>query len=160
MRISFLVKSLYVEASRLREQGLAGRIARTLSSMQQVIAGKKATAECDGGAQREADTTEKQQLKEPLEQHHEKHMDAEQDSEGAQRHTDGAEPKGRMVPEKEADTQTFDEQISEINTAEHRAAINSTTELVHGRARVPLSQTWLAPVDKGWLRVLVLFWRS
>jgi hypothetical protein len=38
--------------------------------MQQVIAGKKATAECDGGAQREADTTEKQQLKEPLEQHY------------------------------------------------------------------------------------------
>ena len=71
MRISFLVKSLYVEASRLREQGLAGRIARTLSSMQQVIAGKKATAECDGGAQREADSTEKQQVKEQLEQHHE-----------------------------------------------------------------------------------------
>ncbi len=51
-------------ASRLRGQGLAGRIARTLSSMQQVIAGKKATAECDGGTQREVDSTEKQQLKE------------------------------------------------------------------------------------------------
>jgi hypothetical protein len=57
------------EASRLRGQGLAGRIARTLSSMQQVIAGKKATADCDGGSQREADSSEKQQLKEPLEQH-------------------------------------------------------------------------------------------
>ena len=87
--------------------------------MQQVIAGKRATAECDGGAQREADSTEKQQLKEPLEQHYEQHMNAEQDSEGAQRHTDGAEPKGRRVPEKEADAQTFDEQISEIHTAEH-----------------------------------------
>jgi hypothetical protein len=49
-------------------------------------------------------------------------MDAEQDSEGAQRHTDGAESKWRMVLEKEADVQTFDEQISEIHTAEHRAA--------------------------------------
>ena len=49
--------------------GIAGRIARTLNSMQQVIAGKRATAERDGGAQREADSTEKQQLKEPLEQH-------------------------------------------------------------------------------------------
>jgi hypothetical protein len=144
------------EASRLRGQGIAGRIARTLNSMQQVIAGKRATAERDGGAQREADSTEKQQLKEPLEQHHEQHMDAEQDSEGAQRHTDGAEPKGRMVPEKEADTQTFDEQISEIHTAEHRAAINSTAELVHGRARVPLSQTWHAAVDEGSLRVLYI----
>ena len=124
--------------------------------MQQVIAGKRATAECDGGSQREADTTEKQQLKEPLEQHHEQHMDAEQDSEGAQRHTDGAEPKGRMVPEMEADTQTFEEQISEIHTAEHRAAINSTAELVHGRARVPLSQTWHAAVDEGSLRVLYI----
>jgi hypothetical protein len=58
------------EASRMLGPGIAGRVARTLSSMQQVIAGKKATAECDGGAQREADTTEKQQLKEPLEQHY------------------------------------------------------------------------------------------
>jgi hypothetical protein len=154
MRISFLVKSLYVEASRLREQGLAGRIARTLSSMQQVIAGKKATAECDGGAQREADSTEKQQLKEPLEQHYEQHMGAEQDSESAQRHTDGAESKWRMVMEKEVDVQTFDEQISEIHTAEHRAATISTTVMVHGRAREPPSQTWHAAVDKGRLKVL------
>ena len=36
------------EASRLRGQGIAGRIARTLNSMQQVIAGKRATAERDG----------------------------------------------------------------------------------------------------------------
>jgi len=56
------------KAFQLRGQGLAGRIARTLSSMQQVIAGKRATAECDGGTQREAVSTEKQQLKEPLEQ--------------------------------------------------------------------------------------------
>jgi hypothetical protein len=47
--------------------------------MQQVITGKKATAECDGGTQREVYSTKKQQLKEPMEQH----MDAEQDSEGA-----------------------------------------------------------------------------
>ena len=46
-------------------------------------------------------------------------MDAEQDSEGAQRHTDGAESKWRMVLEKEANVQAFDEQISEIHTAEH-----------------------------------------
>jgi hypothetical protein len=130
------------EASRLPGQSIAGRIARTLSSMQQVISGKRATAECDGGSQREADTTEKQQLKEPLEQHYEQHMDAKQDSEGAQRHTDRAEPKGRMVPNKEADVQALDEQISEIHTAEHRAAINSITELVHGQAREPPSQTW------------------
>jgi hypothetical protein len=110
------------DASRLRVQGLAGRIARTLSSMQQVIAGKKATAECDGGTQREADSTKKHQLKEPLEQHYEQHMDAEQDNEGAQRHTDGTESKWCMVLEREADVQTFDEQISEIHTAEHRAA--------------------------------------
>ena len=64
------------EASRLPGQSIAGRIARTLSSMQQVISGKRATAECDGGAQREADSTEKQQLKEPLEQHYEQHMEA------------------------------------------------------------------------------------
>ena len=82
------------KAFQLRGQGLAGRIARTLSSMQQVIAGKRATAECDGGTQREAVSTEKQQLKEPLEQHYEQHMDAEQDSEGAQRHTDGAVQSG------------------------------------------------------------------
>ena len=125
-----------------------------------LVAGKRAAAECDDGAQRGADSTEKQQLKEPLEQHYEQHMDAEQDSEGPQRHTDGAESKWHMVLEKEANMQALDEQISEIHTSEHRAAINSTTELVHGRARVPLSQTWLAPVDKGWLRVLVLFWRS
>jgi hypothetical protein len=84
------------EASRLRGQGLAGRIARTLSSMHQVIADKKATAECDGGTQREVDSTKKQQLKEPLEQHYEQHMDAEQDSEGARCHTDGTESKWRM----------------------------------------------------------------
>jgi len=144
------------EASRLRGQGLAGRIARTLSSMQQVIAGKKATAECDGGSQREADSTEKQQLKEPLEQHYEQHMDAEQDSEGAHRHTDGAESKWRMVPEKEADAQTFDVQISEIHTAEYRAATLSTTEMVHGRAREPPRQTWCVAVDEGRLRVLVV----
>jgi hypothetical protein len=85
------------EASRLRGQGLAGSIARTLSSMQQ-------------------------QIKEPLEHHYEQHMDAEQDSEGAHRHTGGTESKWRMVLEKEADVQPFDEQISEIHTAEHRAA--------------------------------------
>jgi len=101
-------------------------------------------------------TTKKQQLKEPLKQHHEKHMDAEQDSEGAQRHTDGAESKWHMVLEKEANMQALDEQISEIHTSEHRAAINSTTELVHGRARVPLSQTWNAAVDEGSLRVLYI----
>jgi len=144
------------EASRLRGQGIAGRIARTLSSMQQVIAGKRATAERDGGAQREADSTEKQQLKEPLEQHHEQHMDAEQDSEGAQRHTDGAEPKGRMVPEKEADAQTFDEQISEIHTAEHRTATISSTEMVHGQAREPPRQTWRVAAVEGRSRVLVV----
>ena len=148
------------EASRLRGQGLAGRIARTLSSMQQVITGKRATAECDGGSQREADSTEKQQLKEPLEQHYEQHMDAEQDSEGAHRHTDGAESKWRMVPEKEADAQTFDVQISEIHTAEHRAATLSTTEMVHGRAREPPRQTWRVAVEEGRLRVWYLFWRS
>jgi hypothetical protein len=38
------------------------------------------------------------------------------------RYTDGAESKWRMVLEKEADVQTFDEQISVIHTAEHRAA--------------------------------------
>jgi hypothetical protein len=95
--------------------------AHTLSSMQQVIAGKKAIAECDGGAQREADSTEKQQLKEPLEQHYEQHMEAEQNSEDAQRHTDGAESKWRMVLEREADVQTF-EQMSELHTTEHRVA--------------------------------------
>jgi hypothetical protein len=94
------------------------------------------------------------------EQHYEQHMDAEQDSEGAQRHTDGAEPKGRMVPEKEADSQTFDEQISEIHTAEHRAATLSTTEMVHGRAREPPRQTWRVAVEEGRLRVWYLFWRS
>jgi hypothetical protein len=130
------------EASRLRGQGLAGRIARTLSSMQQVIAGKKATAECDGGTQRETDSTEKQQLKKPLEQHYEQHMDAEQDSEGAQRHTDGAESKWRMVLEKEADVQTFDEQISEIHTAEHRAATISVADEHAGidKASLPAQQ--------------------
>jgi hypothetical protein len=66
-------------------------------------------------------TTKKQQLKEPLKQHHEKHMDAEQDSEGAQRHTDGAESKWHMVLEKEANMQALDEQISEIHAAEYRA---------------------------------------
>jgi hypothetical protein len=65
------------EASRLLGQGLAGRIARTLRSMQQMIAGKRADAECDDGAQRGADSTEKEQLKKPLEQHYEQHMDAE-----------------------------------------------------------------------------------
>ena len=66
-------------------------------------------------------TTKKQQLKEPLKQHHEKHMDAEQDSEGAQRHTDGAESKWHMVLEKESNMQALDEQISEIHAAEYRA---------------------------------------
>ncbi len=65
------------EASRLLGQGLAGRIARTLRSMQQMIAGKRADAEFDDGAQRGADSTEKEQLKKPLEQHYEQHMDAE-----------------------------------------------------------------------------------
>ena len=41
-------------------------------------------------------------------------------------------------------------------STEHRTAINSTTELVHGRARVPLSQTWHAAVDEGSLRVLYI----
>jgi hypothetical protein len=144
------------EASRLRRQGIAGRIARTLNSMQQVIAGKRATAERDGGAQREADSTEKQQVKEQLEQHHEQLMDAEQGSEGAQRHTDGAEPKGRMVPEKEADAQTFDDQISEIHTAEHRTATISSSEMVHGQAREPPRQTWRVAAVEGRSRVLVV----
>jgi hypothetical protein len=113
------------------------------------------TRVCDGGSQREADSTEKQHLKEPLEQHYDQHMDAEQDSEGTHRHTDGAESKWCMVLEKEADVQTFDEQISEIHTAEHRAATNSTTEMVHGRARAPPRQTWRVSVDEGRLRVLV-----
>ena len=95
-----------------------------------MIAGKGATTECDGGTQRDADSTEKQQLKEPLEQHYDQHMDAEQNSEGAQRHADGAESKWRMVPEKEVDVQTFDEQISEIHTAEHRAATISVAGVV------------------------------
>jgi hypothetical protein len=81
-------------------------------------------------------------------------MGAEQDSESAQRHTDGAESMWRMVMEKEVDVQTFDEQISEIHTAEHRAATISTTEMVHGRAREPPSQTWHASADKGRLKVL------
>jgi hypothetical protein len=144
------------EASRLRGQGIAGRIARTLNSMQQVIAGKRANAERDGGAQREADSTEKQQIKEQLEQHHEQLMDAEQDSEGAQHHTDGAEPKGRMVPEKEADAQTFDEQISEIHTAEHRTSTISSPEMVHGQAREPPRQTWRVAAVEGRSRVLVV----
>jgi len=144
------------EASRLRGQGIEGRIARTLISMQQVIAGKRATAERDGGAQREADSTEKQQIKEQLEQHHEQLMDAEQGSEGAQRHTDGAEPKGRMVPEKEADTLTFDDQISEIHTAEHRTATISSSEMVHGQAREPPRQTWRVAAVEGRSRVLVV----
>ena len=144
------------EASRLRGQGIAGRIARTLNSMQQVIAGKRATAERDGGAQREADSTEKQQIKEQLEQHHEQLMDAEQDSEGAQHHTGGAEPKGRMVPEKEVDAQTFDEQISEIHTAEHRTSTISSPEMVHGQAREPPRQTWRVAAVEGRSRVLVV----
>ena len=45
--------------------------------MQQMIAGKRADAEFDDGAQRGADSTEKEQLKKPLEQHYEQHMDAE-----------------------------------------------------------------------------------
>jgi hypothetical protein len=81
---------------------------------------------------------------------------AEHDSEDAQRHTDGAESKWRMVLEMEADVQTFDEQISEIHTAEHRAATISTTEIVHGRVREPPRQTWRVAVDEGRLRVLVL----
>ena len=144
------------EASRLRGQGIAGRIARTLNSMQQVIAGKRANAERDGGAQREADSTEKQQIKEQLEQHHEQLMDAEQDSEGAQHHTDGAEPKGRMVPEKEADAQTFDEQISEMHTAEHRTSTISSPEMVHGQAREPPRQTWRVAAVEGRSRILVV----
>ena len=46
---------------------------------------------------------------------------AEHDSEDAQRHTDGAESKWRMVLEREADVQTF-EQMSELHTTEHRVA--------------------------------------
>jgi hypothetical protein len=144
------------EASRLRGQGIAGRIARTLNSMKQVIAGKRATAERDSGAQREADSTEKQQIKEQLEQHHEQLMGAEQGSEGAQRHTDGAEPKGHMVPEKEADALTYDDQISEIHTAEHRTATISSTEVVHGQAREPPRQTWRVAAVEGRSRVLVV----
>ena len=72
------------------------------------------------------------------------------------RHTDGAEPKGRMVPEKEADAQTFDEQISEIHTAEHRAATISSTEMVHGQAREPPRQTWRVAAVEGRSRVLVV----
>jgi hypothetical protein len=83
-------------------------------------------------------------------------MDAEQDSEGAQRHTDGAEPKGRMVPEKEADAQTFDEQISEIHTAEHRTSTISSPEMVHGQAREPPRQTWRVAAVEGRSRVLVV----
>jgi hypothetical protein len=84
------------------------------------------------------------------------HMDAEQDSEGEQHHTDGAEPTGRVVPEMEADTQTFDEQISEMHTAEHRAATISSTEMVHGQAREPPRQTWRVAAVEGRSRVLVL----
>jgi hypothetical protein len=76
-------------------------------------------------------------------------MEAEQNSEGAQRHTDGAESKWRMVLEREADVQ------NELHTAEHRAATISTTEMVHGRAREPPRQTWRVAVDEGRLRVLV-----
>jgi hypothetical protein len=114
--------------------------------MQQVITGKKATAECDGGTQREADSTEKQQFKEPLDQHYEHHMDAEQNSEGAQRHADGADSECRMVPEKEADVQTFDEQISEVHTAKHRAATISMAGEHTGinKASLP-AQQWESP---------------
>ncbi len=56
-----------------------------------------------------------------MEQHYEQHMEAEQNSEDAQRHTDGAESKWRMVLEREADVQTF-EQMSELHTTEHRVA--------------------------------------
>ena len=83
-------------------------------------------------------------------------MDAEQDSEGAHRHTDWAEPKGRMVPEKGADAQTFDEQISEIHTAEHRTATISSTEMVHGQGREPPRQTWRVAAVEGRSRVLVV----
>jgi hypothetical protein len=61
-----------------------------------------------------------------------------------------------MVLEKEADVQTFDEQISEIHTTEHRVATISTTEMVHDRAREPPRQTWRVSVDEGRLRVLVV----
>ena len=60
------------------------------------------------------------------------------------------------MPEKEADSQTFDEQISEIHTAEHRAATLSTTEMVHGRAREPPRQTWRVASVEGRSRVLVV----
>jgi hypothetical protein len=61
-----------------------------------------------------------------------------------------------MVPEKEADAQTFDDQISEIHTAEHRTATISSSEMVHGQAREPPRQTWRVAAVEGRSRVLVV----
>ncbi len=57
------------------------------------IAGKKAAEGSDGGMRREADPTEKQQLKKQLEQHYGRRMDTGQDGVDAQRHADEDETK-------------------------------------------------------------------
>ena len=69
-------------------------------------------------------------------------MDTEQDSEGAQRHTNGAESKWLMELETEADMQTFNEQISEIHTAKHRATTISVADEHAGidKASLPAQQ--------------------